>query len=90
MDYFQDSARITIETIRKATKGIQDARESLKRKKQRYDKKKRALEMWRCLRVLMCRRAMEISDRERKMDEMVNKISYLEREVVRHSLLFEA
>ena len=45
--------------------------------------------MWSYLRVLMCRRAMEVSDRERKMDEMVNKISFLEREVVSSSRLFE-
>ena len=37
----------------------------------------------------MCRRAMEVSDRERKMDEMVNKISFLEREVVGSFFLFE-
>lgn len=61
----------------------------MKRKKQRYDKKKRELELWSYLWILMCRRAIEIADRERTMDEMVNKISFLEREVVGAFVLFE-
>lgn len=38
--------------------------------------------MWSCFEIIISRKAMELSGRERNVDEMENKISFLEREVV--------
>ena len=55
--------------IRKATKGIQEAQESLKRKKERYDKKKHALEMLVLFHLLLFRKALELTAREKRLEE---------------------
>ena len=55
--------------IRKATKGIQEAQESLKRKKERYDKKKHALEVLVLFHLLLFRKALELTAREKRLEE---------------------
>ena len=49
--------------------GRQEAQESLKRKKERYDKKKHALEVLVLFHLLLFRKALELTAREKRLEE---------------------
>ena len=56
-------------TLRKAYERLSEAQQSLKRKKERYDKKKRQLEQCVIGSPFQSRRILDVMERERKVEE---------------------
>lgn len=58
-----------MDTLRKAYERLSEAQQSLKRKKERYDKKKRQLEQCVIWKPFQSRRILDVMERERKVEE---------------------
>lgn len=58
-----------MDTLRKAYERLSEAQQSLKRKKERYDKKKRQLEQCVIVEPFQSRRILDVMERERKVEE---------------------
>ena len=85
-----------MDTLRKAYERLSEAQQSLKRKKERYDKKKRQLEQCVIGKPFQSRRILNVMERERKVEEreralqgrdgLVSEWSYAQHIVVRFSI----